>query len=450
MTSGKEWKLILFFTLPIMAGNLLQQLYNVIDGIIVGNFVSETAFAAVTTGMPLVLLYLALAFGLSVGVSITVSQFYGAGENSKLPVAIDTAILLLGALGLLLTVAGIILSPFLLEFLLNVPYDILPYSITYMQIYSAGLFFQFAYNCIASILRGFGDSKATLYFLLISAILSALLTFVFVIIIEWGVAGAAFSTVIAQGVSALVSYIYLRKRYPLIKGGKHWDSDIAKTMVRLGLPIAVQMSLISFGNGAMQRLVNSFGATIPAVVPAFGAATRLDALVFVPISGFQAGLAAFTGQNIGAGRLDRVKRGLRSTMFMSVSCTVFIGINFFFFAEHIVGLFGLSDESLVIGAQIVRFFAFFFWILCCNMTLGGVLQGAGDTVILSASTLTSLTVRVTTGYLAAYLGILGYNAAWVTFPIGWVCWGIIAYSRYFSGKWKQKAVAGKYMVKQEA
>ena len=444
MTTGREWKLILFFTLPIMAGNLLQQLYNIVDGIIVGNYVGETSFAAVATCQPLALLFLALAFGLSVGVGVTVSQYYGAKKENELPVAIDTALILLSVCGLLLTAAGITLSPLLLKYILYVPDDILPEAILYMRIYSAGLFFQFLYNCIAAILRGFGDSKATLYFLLIAAILSAVLTFLFVLVVKWGVAGAAFSTVLAQGVCALVSYTYLRRRYPYVKGGRHWNGKIAATMTKLGLPIAIQMSLISLGNGAMQRLVNSFGAAVPEVVPAYGAAVRLDALVFVPMSGFQAGLANFTGQNIGAGKLDRVRRGLYASLFMAGTCTLLISIIFNAFAESIVGFFGLSDSSLVIGSQIVRYFSLFFWILSCNMMFSGVLQGAGDTIVISIATLTSLSVRVFTGYMAVHLGILGYSAAWIPIPVGWVCWSIIIYSRYFSGKWKNKAVAGKF------
>jgi len=444
MTTGKEWKLILFFTLPIMLGNLLQQLYNIVDGIIVGNYVGELSFAAVTTNMALVMLYLALAIGLSVGVGVVISQFFGAGKVDELPVAIDTALILLGICGLALTVFGIIFSPQLLKYLLNVPDYILPEATLYIRIYSAGLFFQFMYNCIAAILRGFGDSKATLYFLVTAAVLSALLTFVFVIIIKWGVAGAAFSTVLAQGACAVVSYIYLRKRHPFVKNGRHWDKKLAKTMVKLGLPIAVQMCLISFGNGAMHRLVNSFGAITPDVVPAYGAALRSDYLIFVPIAGFQAGLANFTGQNIGAGKMDRVRKGLYSTLVMSGTCTLFICTCFFLFAENIVGFFGLSDGSLVIGASIIRFYAMFFWIMACNQSVSGILQGAGDTVFITVASVASITVRVVLGYLLAYFEILGYSAAWIPVPLGWVCFSIIIWSRFFSGKWKNKAIAGRY------
>jgi len=446
LTTGKEWKLILLFTLPIMAGNLLQQLYNVVDGVIVGNYVSESAFASVTTCQSLTVLYLAMAFGLSAGAGIIISQYYGAGKKDKLPAAIDTALILLGTCGIILTLLGIFLSPFLLKTILNVPEDYLPDAITYMRIYSGGLFFQFLYNGIAATLRGFGDSKATLYFLLIAALLSTALTFLFVLVFNWGVAGAASSTVLAQAVCAAVSYAYLRKRFPYEKTGRHWDSKVAATMAKLGLPIAIQMGIVSVGNGSMHRLVNSFGSTTPEVVAAYGASIRLDMLLFVPIMGFQSGLSNFTGQNIGAGRLDRVKRGLRATLIMSMATTIAMSALLYIFAEQVVGFFGLADASLKMGAQIVEFLTLFFWMFSCYMTVGGVLLGAGDTIVSSATTLTALGIRIAAGYITVHIGLLGYSAAWVTTPVGWLFAMAIAYTRYFTGGWKKKAVAGKLKV----
>jgi len=442
MTSGKEWKLILLFTLPIMAGNLLQQLYNVIDGIIVGNFVSETAFAAVATCHPLTFLYLSLAVGLSVGVGVIAAQYFGAKKHDELPVAIDTALILLGISGLVFSIVGVAASPFLLENMLGVPEENLPLAITYMRIYSTGLFFQFLYNGIASTLRGFGDSKATLYFLIVAMILNTALTFLFVVVIRWGVAGAAFSTVLAQIVCASVSYAYLRKRFPFVKNGTHWDGTIAKTMAKLGLPIAVQLGIVSVGNGSMQRLVNSFSSTVPGVVAAYGVALRIDMLVFVPIMGFQSGLANFTGQNIGAGRLDRVKRGLKQTLVMTLAATITICVLFYLFAPAIVGFFGLEAGSVEIGTGIVRFMSLFMWMFCAYMTIGGLLQGAGDTIYMSTITLTALAIRIATAYLSVHLGWLDHSAAWITNPLSWFCALAMASIRYFTGGWRNKAVAG--------
>ena len=445
MTTGKEWKLILLFTLPIMAGNLLQQLYQTVDGIIVGNFVSEPAFAAVGASQPLAFMFLALAFGMSVGVGVVISQYYGAGKHDKLPLAIDTSIILLGVCGLALTLLGLIFSPFMLRVILGVPDEdgILPLAVTYMRIYSIGLFFQFLYNGIAAILRGFGDSKATLYFLIVATVLNTLLDLLFVIVFGWGVAGAAVATVIAQIVCVTVSYVYLRKKHPFINSAKHFDSEIAVTTVRLGLPIAIQMAIVSFGNGAMHRLVNGFNATAPGVIAAYSAGNRIDAFLFVPIMGFQAGLANFAGQNIGAGNLQRVRRGYFATLVMSLSLTIAMSVALYVYAAPVVTAFGLTDSALLIGVEQIKFMTMFFWMFSVHITLGGVLQGAGDTVFMSASTLTALAARVSTGYLAVELGILGYSAAWVTTPVAWFLAMVITYTRYLTGGWKKKAVAGK-------
>jgi len=442
MTSGKEWKLILLFALPIIAGTFLQQLYNVIDGIVVGNYVSETAFASVTTCMTLTTLYLSLATGLSVGAGVVISQYYGAGKNDELPVAIDTALLLIGFCGLMLSITGILFSPFLLRNLLNVPETILPLSVTYMRIYSAGLFFQFLYNGIAATLRSFGDSKATLYFLLTVMALNTAMTLLFVIIFKWGVAGAASATVLAQIACAAVSYAYLRRRFTFVKAGRHWDKKIAATMTRLGLPVALQYGVIAVGGGTLQRLVNGFNDTVPGIVAAYGAGIRIDMLTQVPIMGFHSGLASFSGQNIGAGRLDRVKRGFHSTMVMSLIATVTLCVLFVIFAKPIVGFFGLEQNSLNLGAEMLKFMSSVYWVFSIYMSVGGLLQGAGDTLLLSSATLTALVARVSLGYLSVHFGILGYNAAWIPHPIGWFLAAVIVYTRYFTGGWKHKAVAG--------
>jgi len=442
MTVGKEWKVILFFALPIMAGNFLQQLYSIIDGIIVGNFVSENAFAAVATSIPLTVMYLALSLGLSVGVGVIVSQYYGAKKEDELPVAIDTALILLGICGLFFTIMGTVFSPFLLRNFLTVPDEIVHDSITYLRIFSLGLVFQFMYNGIAATLRAFGDAKAILYFLLISTILSTILTFVFVVILPWGVAGAAFSTIIAQAVCATVSYIYLRKKFPFKKASKHWDGALAAKMIKLGIPVAIQMAVMAVGNGAMFRLVNSFEAINPGIIAAYGAAIRLDMLVFAPIQSFSMGLASFTGQNIGAGRLDRVKRGLVSSLIMSSTLVLLMSIFLNVFAYQLIAFFGLTDASMSYGVEMIRFLTFFFWLFACNMTVNGLLQGSGDTITPSMGTMSALSVRILVGYSAVHFGLLGYSAAWISVPIGWTVASILIFTRFFRGGWKKKAVAG--------
>jgi Na+-driven multidrug efflux pump len=214
-------------------------------------------------------------------------------------------------------------------------------------------------------------------------------------------------------------------------------------MTRLGLPIAIQQGLVAFGNGSMQKLVNGFRGTVPGVIAAFGAGIRMDSFIYVPILSFQSGLASFTGQNMGAGRLDRVKRGYLMTLIMSMSVTVLMSLLLYIFASPVVSVFGLSGDSLLIGVEQIRFLTKFFWMFSGYMTLGGLLQGSGDTILQSATTLSALAVRITTGYLLVYFGVLGYNAAWLTTPFGWLVAISISYTRFFTGGWKKKAVAGR-------
>ena len=443
MTTGKEWKIILLFSLPLMAGNLLQQLYSIVGGIIVGNFINERAFASVITCQPLTTLFLSVALGLSVGASIVISQNYGADRKDRLPVAVDTALILLGICGIVFSVLGIVLSPVLLKNLLGVPEDLLPNSIAYMRVYCVGLIFQFLYNGIAAALRSVGDSKATLYFLLIATLLSTVLTFLFILVIPWGVAGSALATVLAQLACVIVSYIYLRKRFPYSKTEKHWDKEIAGTMAKLGLPIALQMGIISIGHGAMNRLVNSLEPTAPGIISAYGASSRIEMFIFVPISGFQSGLASFVGQNIGAGKLDRANRGFGLATAMATAATIVLSIIAAIFAGPIVTIFGLSGNALQLGMEKLRFLAFFYWMFASYNTLGGLLQGAGDTLIQSAASLFALSMQVATGYLFVYLGLFGYAAVWVAQPFGWGGALSVTLIRYITGGWKKKAIVGK-------
>ena len=356
----------------------------------------------------------------------------------ELAASIDTALILMGIFGVVFAIAGVITTPFLLRVVLNTPEKLLPYSITYFRIYCIGLVFQFIYNGIAFVLRGMGDSRATLYFLIISTVLNVVLTTVFVIVFRWSVAGSAIATVIAQVVCAGISYAYLRKRFRLERNSRHFDGSICRHILRLGIPSAIQQTILSLGGSAMQRLVNGFGES---AIAAYAAALRINMLMSVPIFGFQAGLASFTGQNIGAGRVDRVKRGLRGTLIMGLSLSVALCLVTYFFAPGFVRMFALDGDALLLGIKQVRFFSYVFCVFTSYCIVGGVLQGSGDVILQTVATMSALTIRVALGYIGVAVGFFGYNAAWVTNPIGWVAAMAITFTRYFSGKWKTKAVA---------
>jgi len=449
MTRGHELRLIILFALPMMAANLLQQLYNTVDNIIVGNFAEAAApgsFSAVGAVAPLTFFYLAFAMGASVGVNVICSQLYGARQEKRLAVAVDTALILLGVMGVGMMIIGFFLSPVLLTYVLRVNNaNVYQYALLYLRIYCIGLPFQFVYNAIASALRSVGDSKASLIFLLISSLTNVVLDLGFIILFNWGVAGAAIATVISQLICVIVSYLYLRRRFPRRPGEQKFDGVICKGFVKTGIPIAIQQSFVSVGNIAMMRLVMYFVDINPAgisISDAFTAGNRIDGFFFVPIFGIQSALATFTGQNIAANRLDRVKRGYYMTLVVSFCVAAVLCLSLYFAASPVVKLFGIQGLAVEIGSEQVRFYATIFWIFAIYMTLGGVLQGAGDTLLQSFATMSALTIRIILAYLGVYVfSWYGYEATWKTLVFGWVSALIISNVRFYTGGWKKKVFA---------
>lgn len=444
MTEGKEWKLILLFTLPLMAGNFLQQLYHTVDGIIVGNYVGADALASVGTCSPMTMLFIALAMGMSAGCSIVVSQYFGARQMDEMRRAVSTSILLLVAMGLVLSVVGVAAARPLLQHVLNVDARYLENAVLYFSIYAVGLVFQFTYNIFAAILRSLGDSSATLYFLLVSSVTNIALDLLFVRVFSWGVAGAAVATVISQGVSAVVCVVYMFKKHAILryeKGefGFHRDKFILS--LRMGIPTMLQQCVISCGHMAIQRLINTFEVTNLGLMAGFTAAVRIENFVLIPVFGFNMGMATFTGQNMGAGQIKRVKRGLWSTELMGNLCCMALGAAAFLGARPLVELFGLSSGSgLEYGMAYVRFISPLFCIFCFYLILGGVIQGAGDVLWSTIATISSLVFRIAAAYFLAYHTPVGYQAAWVSVPLGWLWALIILAARYRSGGWQRKGI----------
>lgn len=438
MTQGTEWKLILLFTLPIMAGQFLQQLYNTVDGLIVGNFVSEDALSAVGTCAPVTMLFIAIALGMSTGCSIIISQYYGAGKLEELRRAVSTSLILLIGMGLVLSVVGGAVAKWLLQNVLAVKAEILPDATAYFAIYCVGLVFQFAYNIVSFILRSLGDSKATLYFLLVSSVTNILLDLLFVLAFNWGVPGVAIATVIAQALSAVVSLVYMFKKYEILRFSRkelRFHRDMGLTALKLGIPTTLQQCVVSFGHIAIQRIINDFDITA-----AMTAATRIENFVLIPIFSVNAGMATFTGQNLGAGKLDRVKRGLRGGWTMSAAAAGTLGVVVLVLGGFFAGWFGLEGESVVIAERYLRFTALFIWIFALHMATSGALQGAGDVVFTAFATVASLVLRCVATYLLAYLTPLGMRAVWLAVPIGWGFNFCLTITRYKFGPWRDKGL----------
>ena len=443
MTEGAPWKHILRFALPVVAGSLLQQLYNTVDTIVVGNFSGEASLSAVGTTNSFIFLFMAIAIGLSSGNGVVIAQHYGAGRETKMRECASTGILLLLAAGLVCTVVSILVSRPAYKGLVNVPPEILEETLLYFRIYALGLVFQFGYNIFASVLRAVGDSRATLYFLMTASVINIILDVIFVGGFRWGVAGAAAATDISQALSFIAAYIYMRRRYPIFRFSLReytWRAEHAVRTVKVGTPIAAQLMIVSFGLTFIQRAVNGFGRTMTA---SFTVGQRMDTYLHLPCNAFQTTLATYTGQNIGAGKPERIKPGVRQTVLVSFLFTLAIAICVWVFDAKIIGLFGLSEEAAAYCFRHLRAIALVTLILSVYVPVFGVFQGANHSAIPTLVATFALTTRAATTYIFRYSPFFGYSIIWWNGLFGYGLGCTITWIYYLSKRWlKNSRIAG--------
>lgn len=443
MTEGAPWKHILEFAGPVLAGSLLQQLYNTVDTVVVGNYAMENSMSAVGTTGTMTFLFLAVAMGLSAGNCVIVAQFYGAGEEKKVRHAASTGIILLMILGLIATVLGLIFSDFIFRTLLNVDPSFVDRAILYFRIYTLGLLFQYGYNIFSSILRALGDSNATLYFLLISSVLNTALDFLFVAGFHWDVAGAAIATVISQGVSFVAAYIYMTKRYPIFRFGIKdyvWNKSYAAKTVTVGFPIALQLVIVATGLSFIQRAVNDCG---PEMTSSFTVGQRIEMYLNLPCNAIQTTMATYTGQNIGAGKTDRVKKGTQQAVAMSFSMSVVIAALTFIFCRQIISLFYISEQSTVYCTAHIRAISLVNLILASYIPLFGVFQGTGHGSVPTVVATCALTVRVIVTFAFRNTAFFGESIIWWNGLFGFLVGCTITWGYYLSGRWKRNSVMTK-------
>ena len=439
MTEGTPWKHILRFSLPVLAGSLLQQLYNTVDTIIVGKYSGEDALSAVGTTGSFAFLFLAVAIGFSAGNGVVVAQHFGAKDEKRVRANASAGILFLITLGVVSALLGILTARPAYTHLLNVDESILDLTVTYFRWYSIGLIFQFGYNIFSSILRAVGDSAATLYFLLISSVLNIGLDLLFVAVLEWGVAGAAIATDISQLVSFIAAYIYMSKKFPMFRfrlSDYKWDGRIIKATVRVGLPISLQLVIVSFGLSFIQRAVNDFGKTMTA---SFTVGQRIEMYLNLPCNAFQTTLATYTGQNIGAGKPERIKTGVRQTLFISILMTLCISAAVWLFAPKIITLFNLSDQAAVYCLAHLRAVAMINVVLSMYIPLFGVFQGSNHSGIPMIVATCALGLRVVVTYLLRYGDLFGHTIIWWNGIFGFGTGFIISWCYYLSGRWKNNS-----------
>ena len=453
MVQGKEWKHILLFTLPLMAGYALQQLYNTVDGVVVGNCIGDTALAAVGTCAPLTLLFIALSIGMSNGSSVVVAQYYGAKKYGELRRAVSTSMLMLFALGLVLSAVGVLAARPMLTHVLNVGPAYLDYAVDYFTVYAIGLVFQFVYNACAAMMRALGDSRATLYFLLVSSVVNVGLDLLFVISFQMGTAGAAWATIISQAMAALVAVIYMYRKHRLLAiplREMRFYRDSAGLCMKMAIPTTLSQCVVSCGSLALQRLVNSFDLLYPGIMAGGTAGMRVDSFICIPIFSFNVAISAFTGQNVGAGRLDRVERGRRAATLMSLGICLAISAAGLIFRGPLVGLFGVSGQALYFGKLYLTIFCPGLLLFSLYMSSSGVMQGAGDVKYNTFVTLSSFILRCVLAYTLSYLTPLGYYAIWLATPFSWIYSLAMSWARFYGGKWKEKSLVGAAPAGEEA
>jgi len=446
-TTGSETQHILRFAIPMLIGDIFQQLYNVVDSIIVGRFIGDKALAAVGASFPVIFVIIALVLGIGIGSTVVISQYFGARNFDMVKRAANTIYIFLLISGVVVTAIGLMASGAIFR-MLHLPEELMKPARTYLNIFMLGMVVMFAFNAIASILRGIGDSKTPLYFLLISTLTNVGLVLLFVVKFRWGIAGAAWATVISQVVAFIIALIYLNHSQHMLSINLRtmkFDRQIFRQIVKIGLPTGIQQTMVALGSMAMMGIVNSFGTT---VIAAFTVASRLDALIATPIMDFAAALSGFVGQNIGANKIDRVKRGLRSTLKISISfCVVNIAI-ILIFGHSLMGIFTKSSDVIAIGYQYLLVVSLFYIIFAVMFSINGLLRGVGAAVVPMYITLLSLWIfRIPLAYLLSKTFGMGALGIWWSIPIGWTMGAIAAVAYYRHGSWKNKSLV---KVRQQA
>ncbi len=379
MTEGSIWKSILLFSVPLILGNLLQQLYNTADSIIVGNFLGSNALAAVgSSGSPIYLL-IGFSQGVAVGAGVVVSQYLGAKDKKETRIAVHTSLAIAAILGLILTVGGIAVSRTLLVWM-NTPDEVLGDAVTYMKLYFGGVLFSVIYNMAAGILNAAGNSRRSVLYLACASITNIILDLVFIAGLKMGVAGAAIATDISQLVSCVLSLRFLMKvdaDYKVELSAVRPDKRMTSRIIRIGLPTGIQNMVISFSNVLVQSSVNSYGA---AAMAGFAAYMKIDGFNILPVTSFSMAATTFVGQNYGAGNLKRVKKGTWVTLAMGVLYTLCTGTLLLAFQNPIMHLF-TSDETVVsFGCIAMHYFCPFYFLLSILHGMAGAVRGTGRSV----------------------------------------------------------------------
>lgn len=440
LTEGNVARLILRFSAPMIVGNIFQQLYNLTDTIIVGHFVGKEGLGSVGASAPIIFTLVSLIIGIASGGTIIISQLFGARDYKNLKSSISTLYLFLFFSSLIICTPGIIFSREIFQ-LLKLPRELMTNAILYFRIYMLGLPIFFLYNATSAILNGLGDSKTPLYFLIFSTILNIILDLILIIIFKMGVGGAAIATVISEAIAFILIISYLNNVNPILKfdiNNLSFNFNLFKKFINVGLPTGIQHILVSFGMTIIQAFVNKFGTN---VVAAYSAASRIDSLAMLPAMTLGNALSIFTGQNIGAGKKERISKGLSATCKLSIVIALLISGLVIFSSESLMKIFISKNEVEVIniGKKYLTIIGSSYFLFSLMFSLNGVIKGAGDTFISMLITFISLwIIRVPLAYTLSVK--YEYSGIWIATPISWAFGTLITYFYYKTNKWQSKNI----------
>ncbi|MBO4987829.1 MAG: MATE family efflux transporter [Lachnospiraceae bacterium] len=439
MTVGNPTKHIITFALPLLIGNLFQQFYNMVDSLIVGNYVGSDALAAVGTCGSTSFLFFSLSSGLAIGIGVIVAQFFGAKDYEYVRKTIANSFYVLISAAITVSVLGLVFAPVILR-LLSTPADIIDMSVTYMRTTCLGIIFVALYNGVAAILRALGDSRTPLYFLILSSVVNVVLDLVFVLYFSWGVFGVAFATIIAQMASAVACLVYAFVKIPYFKMSKEQrmpKADIIAQSFKLGVPIALQNAMIAVSSMALQGVVNGFGTTVMA---SYTIIMRIEQIVQQFYGSISSALTTYSGQNIGANKIDRVKQGYRQTIIIAAIFSIIMIPVTFGLGEQIVGFFVKEREVIDIAKYALRINGVCYFALGMIYVPRAVLNGCGDTGFAILNGVTEVACRIGYSQIFTRIPALGFWGIWVTIGVTWITTAIVCVIRYASGIWKTKAL----------
>lgn len=436
LTEGKVWKVIVRFALPLLVGNLLQQFYNITDSIIVGQFLGKEALAAVSASFFIYYFIISLVIGVGSGTTVVISQLFGAKQYQKVQLTFSSFFIFMLVGGIILSIAGIIFAEPVFR-LTNTPEEVIPQAVAYFRIYIGGTFLFVTFNSIISILRGVGESVRPMLFILITTVLNIAFDLLFILVFKWGIEGAARATVVSQGIGMCIALAYVNNTHPLLSIKKQdmlFDWKLFKESLKIGLPTSVQQCAIALGLIALLGIVNSFGTN---TLTAYGAAGKIDTIITQAILTLSGALAAFCGQNIGAGRLDRVKKGVRFTMYTNIALGLLTFAAVYLFGNEMMRIFTKDIDVVAIGKEYLLIIGGFFIVHGALNVYNGALRGAGDTLFPMITSLICLwLIRIP---LAYYLSSwLGRNGIWWAIGISITIGLIVTFVYYKMGFWKRR------------